>query len=142
MIELHEGVPTPKDYLALCAAAGLSAPHESVVAAGLTNSLYGVTAHHHQEDLIGMARIVGDGAIFFEIVDVAVRPEFQDQGVGRRLMRDVLDWLAQHAHSTAFVTLHANAGSEPFYRSLGFQCREADEPAMFHPDWNRMETRA
>ena len=142
MIELHEGFPTPRDYLALCASAGLATPDESIVAVGLTDSLYAVTAHHHQEDLIGMARIVGDGAIFFEIVDVAVRREFQGQGVDRRLMRHTLDWLAQHAHPTAFVTLHANAGSEPFYRSLGFQRRETDEPAMFHPDWNRLETRA
>ena len=89
-----------------------------------------------------MVRIVGDGAIFFEIVDVAVRAEFQGQGVGRRLMRDVMTWLGENAHPTAFVTLQANAGSAPFYRSLGFQRHEADEPAMFHPDWNRMETRA
>lgn len=142
MIEFHEGLPTPKDYLVLCAATGLSAPHESTVSVGLNNSLYGVTASHGRDGMVGMARIVGDGAIFFEIVDVAVHPDFQRQGVGRQLMRNALDWLARHAHPTAFVTLHANAGSQPFYRSLGFQRREADEPAMFHPDWNRMETRS
>lgn len=142
MISLHQGLPTPKDHLALCAAAGLSAPHESIVAIGLDNSLYGVTAHHRQNGLVGMVRVVGDGAIFFEIVDAAVHPNFQRQGVGRQLMQNVLGWLERHAHRTAFVTLHANAGSEAFYQSLGFQRRKADEPAMFHPDWNRMETRA
>ena len=43
-------------------------PYESIVAIGLNSSLYGVTAHHRPDGLIGMARIVGDGAIFFEIV--------------------------------------------------------------------------
>lgn len=142
MIEVHQRLPTPTGYLALCAATGLSAPHESVVAIGLRNSLYGVSAYHHQDGLVGMARVVGDGAIFFEIVDAAVHPDFQRQGVGGQLMHDVLDWITKHAHRTAFVTLCANAGSESFYRSLGFQRRKADEPAMFHPSWNRMETRA
>ena len=88
------------------------------------------------------ARVVGDGGVFFEIVDVAVRKECQGNGIGRTLMLDVLAWLEREAHPTAFVGLSANAGSSGFYEKLGFEARSIDEPYMMHARWNCLETRA
>jgi predicted N-acetyltransferase YhbS len=81
--------------------------------------------------------VIGDGAIFFEIVDVGVRVEWQRQGIGSAIMRNVLAWLTKHAHPTAFVSLTPNKGSKAFYQRLGFAARDADETGMTHSNWAR-----
>jgi GNAT superfamily N-acetyltransferase len=84
--------------------------------------------------------VIGDGAIFFEIVDVGVRAEWQRQGIGSAIMRNVLLWLAEHAHPTSFVSLTPNRGSKAFYENLGFVARDADETGMTHPNWAKTMT--
>lgn len=54
-----------------------------------------------------MGRIVGDGALNFEIVDVAVDPEHQGKGLGRKIMEALLSWLEQQAPVGAYITLIA-----------------------------------
>ena len=43
------------------------------------------------EQLIGMVRVVGDGASVVLIQDLLVRPEYQRKGIGSKLMRAVLE---------------------------------------------------
>lgn len=44
-----------------------------------------------------MGRIVGDGALNFDIVDVAVDPLHQGKGLGRVIMETLVAWLDSHA---------------------------------------------
>ena len=53
-------------------------------------------------DVVGMGRIVGDGAIYFYIQDVAVKPEHQGRGVGRQIMEHLLAYLQAQAPPKAF----------------------------------------
>src|SRR5690349_6175056 len=43
--------------------------------------------------LVGVARAITDGEYHALIYDVAVHPEYQRQGLGRRIMRNLLDRL-------------------------------------------------
>ena len=52
---------------------------------GLPNTLYGVSLRHDDE-VIGMGRIIGDGGCFYTVVDIAVAPPFQGRGLGKRIM--------------------------------------------------------
>ena len=58
-----------------------------------------------------MGRIVGDGAINFDIVDVAVDPAHQGKGLGRLVMEKLVAWLDANAFDGAYVTLVADAGT-------------------------------
>ena len=62
----------------------------------LPKSLYGV---HFIIDgaAIGMGKIVGDGALNFEIVNIAVDPKYQKQGFGRVIMEHIMAYLDKEA---------------------------------------------
>lgn len=137
--EFIHRVPTVSEYVDVCVSSGLILPKIDIIPAGLTRSLYAVCAVDNQQ-VIGFARVIGDGAIFFEIVDVGVRAERQKEGIGSALMRNVFAWLDDHAHPSSFVSLTANRGSKAFYERLGFVPRDADEPAMTHPHWGKTMT--
>ena len=79
--------------------AGMSPRPLEGARAGLPHSCYGVHILW-QETPIAMGRIVGDGAINFDIVDVAVDPAHQGKGLGRLVMEKLVAWLEQFAANT------------------------------------------
>ncbi|MFZ2959413.1 MAG: GNAT family N-acetyltransferase [Candidatus Ozemobacteraceae bacterium] len=58
---------------------------------------------------------------------MAVHPQFQSNGIGRRLMIHVLSFLEKHGIET--VLLDATSAGHPLYRSLGFV--DADESRVY-----------
>ena len=72
-----------------------------------------------------MGRVVGDGAIFFYLQDIAVLPEHQGAGVGSQIVERLLADIARRAPPQAFVGLFASAGRAPFYERYGFQAHSA-----------------
>jgi ribosomal protein S18 acetylase RimI-like enzyme len=66
-----------------------------------------------------MGRVVGDGMIYFYIQDIAVKPEHQSQGIGRRIMDAITAYLKEYAPEKAFVGLFAAQGKETFYNRYG-----------------------
>ncbi len=120
LYRLMERPPDIEEYRSICSAVGWEEVVNFVAAsASLANSLYHVVALH-DEALIGMARVVGDGAMYFYIQDVAVVPPHQGRGVGALLMGRVMGYLAGHAPEKAFVGLFAVEGTLPFYARYGF----------------------
>ena len=118
-ITLVERFPGDDDYRRLRLATGLSDKSEAVAQAGLGNTTYGVSLMRGDE-VVGMGRIVGDGACFHFVVDIGVIPELQGQGLGKRIM-DALDaWLRVHALPTAHVSLFADGEAERLYAQYGF----------------------
>ena len=68
---LRHAIPTVEDYLGLRIAAGLS-PHDRAAAeAGLPNSIVSVIVEFEGQT-VAMGRVVGDGGLFFQVVDIAV----------------------------------------------------------------------
>lgn len=66
--------------------------------------------------LIGAGRVLGDGLDCAYICDVVVLPQYQGRGVGRAVMRRLMELSAGHNK----IILYANPGKEGFYRKLGF----------------------
>ncbi|MFN8446371.1 MAG: GNAT family N-acetyltransferase [Caldilineaceae bacterium] len=67
-------------------------------------------------ELVGAARAISDGVISSAIYDVVVDPDYQRQGIGRKLMEALLSRLPKR--SVMLVSTH---GNEEFYRKLGFR---------------------
>jgi hypothetical protein len=54
--------------------AGLSEKDAEAARVGLTNTLFSVGVENRGE-VVGIGRLIGDGGLFFEVVDIAVAPE-------------------------------------------------------------------
>jgi len=112
--------PSSDEYMALRVAAGLSRKTKEAADTGLPNSLFSVCVRDN-EQLIGMGRIIGDGGCNFEIVDIAVHPDYQRQGLGSNIMESLMTWLREHAPPSAYVCLIADEGAPALYERFGFE---------------------
>lgn len=113
--------PTPEEYRRLCTAVGWEPViNFDAAEASLERSLFCCVALDGDE-AVGMGRVVGDGAIYFYVQDVAVAPPHQGHGLGGQILASLVEWIRAQAPPQAFVGLFAAAGTEPFYRRFGFE---------------------
>jgi len=91
----------------------------------LNNSLFHVTVRD-KSVLIGMGRIVGDGAMYFYIQDVIVDPSYQGTGVGSILMDQIENYLSVAAQKGSTVGLLAAKGKEDFYIRYDYMLRPSN----------------
>jgi GNAT superfamily N-acetyltransferase len=117
--ELATATPSPEDYLRLRVAAGLSAKDPEGAVTGLANSWHSVIVRHDGE-IVGMGRVVGDGGLFFLVVDIAVDPAHQGRGLGKAIMAALTGRLREAAPSKAHVALIADGEAHRLYAQYGF----------------------
>lgn len=130
-VHLIARAPTPKEYATLRAAAGWAEVAPAQVERGLSHALYSVCGTDADGAVVGCARVIGDAGIYLYIQDVIVLPGWRGRGVGRRLMDDVMDYVASVAGSNTFVGLMAARGVREFYYRYGFVERPGDRPGMY-----------
>ena len=119
VVELVEQFPDVADYCRLRIATGLSPRTREAAARGLPNTLYGVSLVRDGA-VVGMGRIIGDGGCFYTVVDIAVLPEVQKQGLGKRIMVALDAWLRANAPESACVSLVADGDAKHLYARYGF----------------------
>lgn len=71
---------------------------------------------YHDGVLIGFGRAISDGVYQAAVYDCAVLPEFQGNGIGKRIMDEILISVSQ-----CNVILYASPGKEGFYQKHGFR---------------------
>src|SRR6476620_3495176 len=96
--------------------AGLSARSTEGAEIGLPASWAAATVRGPEGEAIGMGRVIGDGGLFFEVVDVAVLPEHQRKGIGAAILEALLAELRERAPSRAYVSLLADPPGRGLYR--------------------------
>lgn len=134
--QIIETVPSIEDFCRLRIIAGLTSRPVEAVRRGLPNSCYGVHICW-RNNVIGMGRIVGDGALNMEIVDVAVEPKHQGNGLGRMIMKNLINWLDKNACDGAYVTLIADVPE--LYEKFGFMRVSPVSEGMARV-WKRIKT--
>lgn len=118
--------PTSAEYIALRCKVGWDSVELSTAQNSLDSSLFTTTIRLDGK-LIGMARVVGDGFMYFYIQDVIIDPAHQGCGIGHAIMIRVEAYLATACPTGATVGLLAAKGKEPFYRRYGFIERDGTE---------------
>lgn len=118
---LRDGVPPVEDYRRLRAVAGLTPRSEAAARAGLPGSLAGVHVTDAGGRVVGMARAIGDGALVATVVDVAVDPAHQRQGIGEALMGALMARLRALMPAEAYVSLVADGEAHRLYARHGFE---------------------
>lgn len=81
----------------------------------------------HDAQLVGAGRALADGIDCSYLCDVAVHPDFQGVGLGKRIVNELKELSAGHKK----IILYANPGKEGLYRKLGFR-RMRTAMAIFH----------
>lgn len=114
------GTPSVEDYRRLRLVSGLSAKNQAAAEAGLPNTWFAVTIRHG-DDTVGMGRVIGDGGTAFQIVDIAVEPAHQGQGLGKTIVAALVDHLRAHAPASAYVSLIADGDAQFLYAKYGFE---------------------
>ncbi|WP_256717912.1 GNAT family N-acetyltransferase [Shewanella sp. UCD-KL12] len=121
------------DFIRLREISGLTPRPRGAVVKGLPRSLYGVhikvCSPKAKLQTIAMGRVVGDGALNFEIVDVAVDPEYQGQGLGREVMQQIMNYLDREAPEGAYITLMADVPA--LYEKFGFKLSRPASEGMY-----------
>lgn len=111
--------PRPDEYLRLRAAAGLSAFSRQAAELALPQTIFAVVIEAGGQ-AVGMGRLIGDGGCFFQIVDIAVDPAYQGQGLGKQIMAALMAHVATLPKG-AYVSLIADTPADRLYAQFGFQ---------------------
>jgi len=122
--------PTPEDYLNLRVEAGLSSKSMEAANIGLKNSLFAVTVYY-DSTLVAMGRLIGDGGAFFQIVDIAVKPDQQGNGLGKLVMKELMSYLEQNTYPGSYVSLLADDPANKLYEQFGFSYTYPDSHGMY-----------
>lgn len=123
--------PTAAEYRMLRQEVGWAEVDEEAAARGLGAALFSVCLEDAGGEILGCARVVGDGGIYLYLQDVIVRPPYRHRGLGRRLMEAVMSFVASRAGENTFVGLMAAEGVVDFYRQYGFEPRPDGRPGMY-----------
>jgi ribosomal protein S18 acetylase RimI-like enzyme len=78
--------------------------------------------------IIGMGRVISDGASDAYIQDVVVLPRYRGHGIGRELIRRLTNHCLQNG--LEWIGLVAEPGTADFYRCLGYGILEGYQPML------------
>ncbi len=111
--------PPIDDYLRLRVIAGLTPKPREGAERGLPHTLHGVVIRQG-DTVVGMGRLVGDGGLFLQVVDIAVDPAHQGKGLGKAIVAALVDHARAVTPPGAYVSLMADGEAWKLYSQFGF----------------------
>ena len=121
-VELVENILIPEDFVRLRNATGFADIPIEHAKRALEGGLVNVSALYDGE-LVGMGRLVGDGAMYWYLQEIIVLPEYQKQGIGTQIVNHLVDYAVKNSYTGKFTSIGGVSakGKEPFYEKLGFE---------------------
>ncbi|WP_281931832.1 GNAT family N-acetyltransferase [Roseibium album] len=118
--------PNPEDFARLRAECGWGEISLKAARRALRGSLIDLTCFDGTE-LVGMGRVVGDGALYFYLQDIIVKPTHQGRAIGRQIVSKLTDEAVARAEIGATIGLMSAKDKEGFYENFGFQVRPTEQ---------------
>ena len=120
-IEYKENVLTADEYIMFESKMGDPLTSKEQAERSLAHQLFSVIAIIDNE-IVGIARLLGDAAIFYYINDVWVLPEYQGKGIGTKLVEKLIEHVKETGipGTSVSLCLMSAKGKEGFYEKLGF----------------------
>lgn len=127
MLRIEENCLDLNTYLNLRASVGWKVLNEEQAIRALHNSIYTVVAYI-DDKVVGMGRMVGDGAVICYIQDLVVHPSYQRLGVGEGIMNKLVAYAEslRLPDTELMLCLMCAKGRESFYTKYGFIPRPTD----------------
>lgn len=124
-IRFENSPPNPEDFVRLRAECGWGEITLQAAVQALNGSIIDLTCFDGTE-LVGMGRVVGDGALYFYLQVIIVKPTQQGKAIGRQIVAKLTDKAVERAQIGATIGLLSAKGKEAFYERFGFQERPND----------------
>ena len=135
MIRFEDHI-TPEEYMDLRRMVGwMEFPLEE--AKNCVENAYMVICVRDDDKAIGVVRFLWGGGYVAFLSDVIVAPEYQKQGIGKKLVESVIQRIKDDMKPGFKVKLNLNAakGKEPFYEKLGFKVRPNEDTGAGMDQW-------
>ena len=122
--ELVDNVLKAEDFIRLKVATGFIERPLPQVEKALQNGLFNVSAICDGK-VVGMGRLVGDGAMYWYLQEIIVLPEYQGKGIGKSIVNRLIEYIKDTAIPGTIIDVGLSAvkGKEPFYEKFGFSVR-------------------
>lgn len=131
--EVSVGQLCTTDFFRLFSAAGWGELAPDFAETALKNS-WAVFSVKHGDEVIAMARLLGDGAMSFFLKDFVVTPEYQGQGIGKMLLEYIEQYIKDRLNPgwSAYLQLVSAKDKDGFYSACGYDTHPNDHsgPAM------------
>ena len=111
-----------KEFLEVVESVGWNIYSKEQVDKALNNTMYMVKAIVNGE-LAGMGRVVGDFSIVCMLTDICVKPKFQGNGIGLKIVNELKRLIEDGVKDgeKMQIELTPTAGNEEFYKKAGFK---------------------
>ncbi|RAK10254.1 acetyltransferase (GNAT) family protein [Halanaerobium saccharolyticum] len=121
--------PTVEDYLNIRNNTTLGPRDEAGARKGVQNCWFGVHIKD-SEKTVAMGRIIGDGGCTFQITDIAVLPQCQGKGLGKKIMEVLMEYYRENAPKDAYLSLIADGEAKFLYQKFGFKATAPESIGM------------
>ena len=113
---------TIDEFLEMVESVGWNTYSRCQVEKALKNTMYMVKAIV-DDKVVGIGRVVGDFSIVCCLSDICVRPEYQKQGIGLKIVNKLKNMIEEDIKEgeKMQIELTPTAGNEEFYKKAGFK---------------------
>ena len=134
-ITLCDNILTAGDYTLFQQKMGWNVFPKEQAEKSFANQLFSVAAVRDAE-IIGMGRLLGDGAIYWYINDVFVLNQYQGMGVGRKIVERLIRYVKENSprNSSVSIYLFCANHNNAFYEKFGFTNASEYESSLFVMD--------
>ena len=121
-IRLVDNILQAEDFIRLRIDTGFAEIPVEHARKALQNGLINVSAIYNDE-LVGIGRLVGDGAMYWYLQEIIVVPKYQRKGIGTMIVNHLVDYAKANSITGKFTTIGGVSakGKEPFYEKMGFE---------------------
>lgn len=134
----YSNILSVKEYCELRAAVEWQSIPEEQAQAGLQNSDF-LIACRDGKNIVGCARIFWDKGYIAYLADVMVKPQYQKQGIGKRLVEECIHYIDKQLRDgwRIKIVIVSAKGKEPFYEKFGFQVRPNENDGAGMQVWRK-----
>ncbi|KYK33997.1 MAG: GCN5 family acetyltransferase [Thermoplasmatales archaeon SG8-52-3] len=93
---------------------------------------FAVAIEKESNKAIGMGRVISDGTSDAYIQDLVVLPEFRESGIGKKLVKKLLEFCL--SKNLAWIGLIAEPNQNGFYSNIGFKILKNYTPMKYYKD--------
>lgn len=123
---------TIDEFLEMVESVGWKTYSKEQVEKALKNTMYMIKATVNGK-LAGIGRVVGDYSIVCMLTDICVKPEFQGQGIGLKIINELKMLIESNMYEgeKMQIELTPTAGNEAFYQKAGFKYKPEKITGMY-----------
>ena len=127
-----------EEYCQLRAAVQWQSIVKEQAQSGLNHSDF-IVACRDGEKIVGCARIFWDKGYIAYLADVMVKPEYQGQGIGKKLVESCISYIQSQLKEgwRIKIVIVSAKGKEAFYERFGFQIRPNENDGAGMQMWCR-----